>query len=365
MTIIHYIPTIDRKWGGTTAYMQLLSNELGKLAEFHIITHASDNPVSIMNCEIHYIETTSHYRKMKKQLLSLLHDINPDIVHINGCWIPGCAYTQKWAQQLGYKAIVSPHGMLEPWIMARHYWTRKMPALLLYQKEAITKANYVHATAESEKQNLLRLGYNKKIEIIPNGIEVDKIQLKENWKRKKKILFLSRIHIKKGIEYLIEAVAALKDELSGYTITIAGEGDSNYVKQLKKKTETLHIASLFDFCGGVYDTKKWELFKNADLFLLPTYSENFGIVIAEALASGTPVITTQGTPWHELETYKCGWWKEIGTVPTIDALKQFLSLSQTELEIMGRNGRKLIEEKYSSQKMAEDMIKLYNKVIMQ
>lgn len=363
MKIIHYIPTIDRNFGGTTAYMQLLGSELGKLTELHIITHISANPVDIKNCRIHYIKPIGHYRGMKRQITSLLHEISPNIVHINGCWIPSCAFIQKWAQQMGYKVVLTPHGMLEPWIIRRHYWTRKVPALLFYQRTAIEKADYLHATAESEKQNLLQLGYNKKIEIIPNGIEVDNIQLKENWKRKKRILFLSRVHVKKGIEFLIEAAVLLKDELSGYTITIAGEGDPHYIEQLKKKAESAHITSLFDFCGGVYGNKKWELFKNADLFILPTYSENFGIVVAEALASGTPVITTHGTPWSELETYKCGWWKEVGTIPTVDALKQFLCLEETKLEAMGRNGRKLVEEKYSSQKMAKDMVALYNKVI--
>lgn len=67
--------------------------------------------------------------------------------------------------------------MLEPWIIKRHYWTRKIPALLLYQKNAIIKANYLHATANSEKENLLKIGYNKNIEIIANGIEIEKITL--------------------------------------------------------------------------------------------------------------------------------------------------------------------------------------------
>lgn len=362
MRVIHYIPTIDRNWGGTTAYMQLLANELGKLTELHIFTHASENPVEIRNCQIHNLPSWKHIGAMKREFTRLVNSIRPDVFHVNGCWTPGCALTQKWAQSMGIKAVLTPHGMLEPWILARHYWTRKVPALLLYQKSAVKRADYLHATASSEKENLLKLGYNSRIEIIANGIEVSNICLKKDWERKKQILFLSRIHVKKGIEFLLEAVAQLKTQLNGYIIRIAGEGETEYIDQLKRKAEVLGIAEIVKFCGGVYGNQKWTLFQEADVFVLPTYSENFGIVVAEALASGTPVITTQGTPWEELETEHCGWWTEIGTQPTAEALKQFLQMDVTELEVMGRNGRKLVEKKYSSQKMAEDMVQLYNKV---
>lgn len=365
MKVIHYIPTIDRNWGGTTAYMQLLANELGKLTELHIFTHASENPVKIQNCQIHNLATIKHPIEFRRQFQFLLKGIQPDVFHVNGCWTPSCALTQKWAQETGVKVVLTPHGMLEPWILARHYWTRKVPALLLYQKAAVKRADYLHATAVSEKENLLKLGYNHRIEIIPNGIEVDKISLKNNWKRKKRILFLSRIHVKKGIEFLLEAAALLKNKLEGYVIEIAGEGEKEYISQLKQKAKELQIESLVQFCGGVYGDQKWKLFQEADVFVLPTYSENFGIVVAEALACGTPVITTQGTPWKELETAHCGWWTEIGTQPTADALNKFLQLPIQELETMGRNGRKLVEQEYSSRKMAEDMVKLYHKVCKQ
>lgn len=362
MKVIHYIPTIDRNWGGTTAYMQLLANELSKLTELHIFTHASENPIEIQNCQIHNLATIKHPTEFKKQFKFLIKEIQPDVFHVNGCWTPGCALTQKWAQEMSIKVVLTPHGMLEPWILARHYWTRKVPALLLYQKATVKKADYLHATADSEKENLLKLGYNTQIEVIPNGIEVENIVLKKDWERKKRILFLSRIHVKKGIEFLLEATALLKDKLDGYVIEIAGEGEKEYIAQLKQKAKELQIESIVQFCGGVYGDQKWELFQEADVFVLPTFSENFGIVVAEALACGTPVITTKGTPWEELESAHCGWWTEIGTQPTADALNKFLQLSVEELEAMGRNGRKLVEEKYSSRKMAEDMVNLYHKV---
>ncbi len=364
MKLLHYIPSLDRAWGGTTSYMQLLSKELGKLVELHVVSHHSVNQVILENASIHYIEQSLWKLNLaKKQWLDLLNKIRPDMVHVNCCWMPLCAYTQQWSQEAGYKVVLTPHGMLEPYIMHRHYWTKKLPALLLYQKRAIRNADMIHATALCEKDNILRLGYNDKIEVIPNGIDVNSIQLRTNWERRKQILFLSRIHPKKGIEFLIEAVWSLKEAFKDYRIVIAGEGETDYVKQLRKEILSIGLNDIIILLGGVYGERKWQLYRDSDLFVLPTYSENFGIVIAEALASGAPVITTTGTPWEELNSKHCGWWIEIGKTSLIEALNQYMSLTDENLEEMGKNGRKLIEQKYSSQTMAESLAKLYQNIL--
>ena len=362
MKIIHYIPSIDQADGGTATYMQLLASELGKVTELHLVTHRSASPVVVKNCKVHYI-SRSLWGGMKNAWKELLQTIRPEIVHINCCWMPQCAFAQKWAQSMGYKVVLTPHGMLEPWIIKRNYWTKKRPALWLYQKKAIQKADYIHATAESEKENLLKLGYNNRITVIPNGIDINGISMKTTWERKKEILFLSRIHVKKGIELLMKAIAQLKDELKNYRVKIAGEGDSAYINTLKKIAKEQGISDIVQFVGGVYGEKKWELFRNADLFVLPSYSENFGIVVAEALACGTPVLTTKRTPWQELETHHCGWWIDLSVSELVKTLKEFINTSEATLETMGKNGRKLVEEKYSNKKCADNMYKLYSTLL--
>lgn len=379
MTILHYIPSIDRTSGGVGAYMQLLTVELGRLVDLHVVTHREDNPLKLENCTVHFIEKNNNpfSSKGKDEFVRLLEDIRPDVFHTNSCWLPMSARTAMWAKARGLKVVYTPHGMLEPWIMKRHYWTKKLPATVLFQRRGIAVADVLHATADSERDNLMRLGWNRHIAVIPNCVQVENIQMKTSWTRKKNILFLSRVHVKKGINFLIEAAANLKSELQGYTINIAGEGEPEYIDELKALAADLGVSDMINFVGGVYGERKWELFREADLFVLPTHSENFGIVVAEALACGTPVLTTKGTPWRELNGIghdadnnvngmpknKCGWWTAIGTEATTAALCEFLLCSEEQLEALGRNGRRLIEDKYSTTKIATDMVELYNEVI--
>lgn len=116
MKVIHYIPSIDRSSGGVGSYLQLLAHDLGNIAELHIVSHKSDNELTIENVSIHYIDgKLTHLLKAKKQFCDLLNAVRPDVVHINSCWEVLCSYTVFWAKSLGYRVVITPHGMLEPW----------------------------------------------------------------------------------------------------------------------------------------------------------------------------------------------------------------------------------------------------------
>lgn len=284
-----------------------------------------------------------------------------DLIHLQHVWDPYIHVVAWLARLKGIPYIITPRGMLEPWIMNRNRWKKQL-AMFLYQRRDIRKAVVLHATCEMEKNNIRKLGFRNPIVVIPNGLNISEIKQKTGRPENqiKNILFLSRVHPKKGIELLIDAIAQLKP--NNLKITIAGEGEPDYVESLKKQTNERGVSNLFDFVGGVYGNQKWELYQQAELFVLPTYSENFGIVIAEALATGIPVITTTGTPWHELHTERCGWWIELSVENLTYALNEAIHTKPEQLKEMGIRGRKLVEEKYDIKGVGKNIIDLYYRI---
>lgn len=357
MKVLHYVPSLAVRTGGVAAYLAVLSSELGKLVDLHIATHdEGEQELETHNAVIHRIPPGWLCYFSAKGLLKKLR---PDVVHINGCWQPQLLFFQRAVQSLQIPVVLSPHGMLEPWIVKRHYWTRKWPAIQLYQRGLVKRADYLHATAETEEDNLLRLGWNSRITVIPNAVNIEELPLKDNWRIKKRIVFMSRLHVKKGIELLLEALSHLKPDLDGYEVIIAGEGEPDYVETLKKAAISFELSEVVKFVGGVYGAEKVSLLQSADFFVLPTYSENFGIVVAEALACGTPVITTHGTPWKELEDFACGWYVQVGLGALEKHLQKAISAPEEDLKIMGLHGRKLVENKFTVQAVAQKFLGIY------
>ena len=366
MKVLQFIPSMSLKDGGTTTYIQELAPELGKLVDLHVCALGNlEDCIHLKNATVHTIEVSlKHIFRMKRQWMALLDDIKPDIVHINCCWMPQCALVQRWTRQWQKLSIVNyqlsialtPHGMLEPWIVKRHYWTKKVPAILLYQKWAVKDADVIVATAEEEKKHIAELGWNDNIAMLPNGINVSAIEMKTQWKHPKDLLFMSRLHPKKGLEMLLEA---LKD-VDGLSLKIAGGGDAAYVKSLKDLATTLGLNERVSFLGAVFGEEKWQEIRESDIVVLPSYSENFGLIVAEALASGTPVLTTTGTPWESIKERLCGWQVEPNILCIKDALISALSLSEEEMKDMGKRARTLIEEKFDVKVLAANLYKLYS-----
>lgn len=364
MKVVQFITSIDRKNGGTSTYLELLVKYLGRLVDLHVISAYCDTPVELSGAIVHYVACAGmkNLFKLKKQVATLLDEIRPDIVHSNGIWEPQSYIMQRESQKRGIKFLITPHGMMEPWCVHNKAWKKKI-ALTLYQQKSIREADYLYATTNQERDNMLLWHEKTPIAVIPLGIGVDDIKPKMSWNKQKKVLFLSRIHVKKGIEFLLEAIKELKEQTEGYQFVIAGDGEPSYVEGLKQRVADYGLSDRVKFVGGVYGEQKYDLYREADFFVLPTYCENFGYVIAEALAVGTPVVTTQETPWQSLETTHSGYWVPLQQQAITQAVAKMLAKDEDELKVMGQNARKLIETQCNSAIVAERTVELYRKML--
>lgn len=357
MKVIHFIASVDKRGGGTTEYMRLLSKALKNNLTLVIATGVSEEPITIDGVSIIFFNTSLfRWFLMLKEFRVFLENENPDIVHINGIWTPQNWGFQKVAQELGIKVILSPHGMLESWILEHNSWKKKI-ALFLFQNKAIKRVDHIHATAQMEKESIRTLGFNNDITIIPNGIDLSDVkEIKTNYEAKK-IVFLSRIHPKKGIEILLEAWRNCNTE--GWTLEIAGNGDLDYIDNLIQSAQDMKNVH---FVGALYGEAKWNFLRSADVMVLPTHSENFGIVVVEALAIGIPVVTTTGTPWEDLESYNCGWWIDLSVDNLKSTLLKVFNTPIHILETMGKHGRELVIGKYDIDPVGKKILELYKTI---
>lgn len=367
MKIVHTVPSIALKHGGPPrSVTQLCANFNGVNENPALISHdyPEDEHISVAkNVDLRLIQRN----KRLTTGIEFLKDFKGDrILHHHGIWLKCAHDVIQYAFKNQIPLILSPRGMLEPWAL-RHNALKKKLAWLLYQKKDLMKVTAFHATSIDEAIQIRNLGLKQPICVIPNGVNMPDINISDSLKKKlsskrKNILFLSRLHEKKGLDILLKAWKRLSP--LNAKLKIVGNDDGGYKSKLIKLKNELGISSSeVEIAQPQYGEKKNKAFKDADLFVLPSYSENFGIVVAEALSFGIPVITTKGCPWHDLETYKCGWWTEPNLDAFSSALNEALLLSKDDLCNMGKGGIKLVEEKYQWESIASQMLEFYSYVL--
>ena len=309
-----------------------------------------------------------------------LKSVNPHIVHVHGLWTPANHAMIVQARMRRIPVVISIRGMLDPWALKQKRG-KKLLAMLLYQWRDIRTASLLHATARQEYENIRKQRFRQPVAVIPNGVEVPadlalaRHGTAQPADRLRTALFLARLHPGKGLLDLAEAWARVRPQ--GWRMRVVGPDNHGHQAEVTARLRALGLEQEWVFEGSVDDTGKWQYYQKADLFILPSHSENFGISIAEALAAGLPVITTKGTPWSELQgnsalphsrtpalsnarTSLCGWWIDIGVEPLTQALREAIALTDDDRRKIGNNGRSLMESRYRWHAIACQMGEAYN-----
>ena len=353
-----------------------------------------------------------------------------DVVHNHGLWMWPNAYAREAAAAAGKPLIISPRGMLEAWSLGRSK-LRKAVAWQLFEKKNLQSAAMFHATAESEAESirqvilpLLEGGKVRKCEcevpivVAPNGVDLPnparrpgREVLEERFpamKDRRWVVFMSRLHPKKGLDVFLRAWARQNVEHGALSME-RGEGESRrgerpkdqepersrtadspkangavlsrgqtkespvlilagsdligYRKDVEKMVRELGVQDSVVITGEVQGEMKDALLAKADVFVLPSYSENFGIVVAEAMAWGRPVIASTGTPWKGVADVGAGWWVAPEEDTLAKALAEALGHGREELDVMGAKGRALVEERYTWVAPAERLVSAYSELI--
>jgi glycosyltransferase involved in cell wall biosynthesis len=208
--------------------------------------------------------------------------------------------------------------------------------------------------------SIRRAGFKNPIALVPNGVNLPATVAQSEASqtlRPARALFLSRIHPKKGLLNLIDAWARVRP--SNWELCIAGPDQANHLSAVSRLVHAHGLQHHVRFLGELWGEAKTRAFLESDFFVLPSFSENFGLVIAEALAHSVPVITTQATPWRELRDHSCGWWIELGVEPLAQALQHAFAIPGAALREMGGRGRKLVDAKYRWEPIGRSMLEVY------
>lgn len=282
-----------------------------------------------------------------------------DILHTHGLWLMPNVNAGQVAASVGRPLVVSPRGMLASEALAFSA-RRKQLFWQFLQGPAYAHAAVWHATSVAEAGDIRNFGVRAPIAIIPNGID-SPTNLQTYVPRESKphcILYLGRIHPKKGLPDLVAAWSHLANERLDWTLRIVGPNEGGHRAQLEEMASELGVPRVI-FNGPVYGAEKELVLRDANLFVLPTQNENFGIAVAEALAAGIPAIVSRGAPWAGLETDRCGWWVERGVEPLVSALREATALNDDERRAMGKRGRTLVARDYNWNRIAREMRSVY------
>jgi glycosyltransferase involved in cell wall biosynthesis len=382
-SIIHVTSWLSRRGGGIPPVISALARE----------THRRGYPCSVLGLKDEWMETDwaadgvpfaaglvrgpqalGFSPALNIQLCALASPST--VVHSHGLWMYPGAAARKYAANGRHPLIVSPHGMLEPWALNRSRWKKKL-AGWWFEDRNLREADCLHALCAAEAENFRRYGLKNPIAVIPNGVDLVE---SDNWKMDTRnstpvgsglaerfpvlegrcvILFLSRLHPKKGLSNLLQAWQKMARDFKDWRLLVAGAGEPAYEHEVKNLVRDYGLEKGVVFAGPVYGDEKRQILAGADAFVLPSFSEGFSVAVLEAAAAGLPVLLTPECNFPEL--VKAGAALEISPgAPAIeDGLRQMLKLSAEARRSMGWKGMELVRQSYTWPAIAGRMCRVY------
>ena len=294
-----------------------------------------------------------------------------DVVHDHGVWLHTNWSSVRMAGRAGRPVVRSPRGMLSPWALGRTRLVKRALWTLL-EASLFDKSALVHVTSEAERDDVRRLGIRAPVVLIPNGVDLEGEFSSERVadarsrgipeaRGRRVVLFLSRVHPVKGLDLLCQAWASLPPDLPALLL-VAGSGDPSSVSRLREWLAE-QPGPPASYLGPVTGERRLALLASAWLLALPSYSESYGMVIAEALASGTPVLTTTSMPWTEVGTAGCGWVIPADANPVAKVLDEALRLAKAEHEAMRERAREFVAHGHSLRVAATRMEESYRALV--
>lgn len=381
MKILHVIESLRKNAGGAAEIVPVIAEE----------ERLCGNGVTMVTLEsADYSETAVHaqkagvkivaYRRSSvlpgilgfswaymKELDGLITSV--DVVHVHGLW----QFFGWWAalrtRHFGKVLVMQPHGSLEPERLKISRWRKRIVGTLV-DRPLLRNADCVLTTAESEREHVIQYGIApERVRAIPLGLHSEPYLSSKPDSgllarlgvdvSKKLLLYFSRITQIKGLDMLAEVWRSLAYFHDEWQLVIAGPDDRGYTEEMRSLYARLLPAGTYVFTGPVYGKDKFSLLKSVHAFVLPTRSENFSIAVAEAMASGLPVVCTKGAPWGIVEKAHAGYWVDINVNALNDGLRKVLGSSPDERVVLGKNGQECVAQEYEWTSITKSMTALY------
>lgn len=294
---------------------------------------------------------------------------NGAILHGHGLWQLPVHYAAQVARKQGRPLVITPHGMLEPWALPNSRW-RKRLAGWLYQERDLRFADCLHAVSPHEVSSFRAYGLDNPIAVVPNGVDPADFEGVQEYsdrfyerfpaaRDRRMVLFLSRIHPKKGLPHLIEAWAAAQKHQPDWLLVIAGPQEGRHRVEVERIAADLEVAGSILFTGPLYGDQKLAALAVAEFLVLPSFSEGFSMAVLEAMACCLPVLITPGCNFPEVEEEDAGLVVDPNAEAVEEGLRTLMGTSEAERGHMGERGREMIERRYTWDKVAGQMIEVY------